>query len=153
MIECDAAVVAFVASTGEVLLIKRAEVEGDPWSGQIALPGGHREPGETCEQAARREAYEEVGVSPKELKFLGMFSPHNRPVKVAAFMCCSERFEPVVSPGEISRAFWFSLSLINDSENYVEYDGEVIWGMTLRILKALKRDPRVLECQKGNDSS
>ena len=39
------AAVAIVLRQGdpglEFLLIKRAEREGDPWSGQVALPGGH----------------------------------------------------------------------------------------------------------------
>ena len=27
----------------ELLLMRRAESEGDPWSGQVSLPGGHAE--------------------------------------------------------------------------------------------------------------
>ncbi|HEY9478577.1 MAG TPA: hypothetical protein VIP79_00745, partial [Gemmatimonadaceae bacterium] len=33
------------ANEPELLMIKRAVYEGDPWSGHIALPGGRREPG------------------------------------------------------------------------------------------------------------
>ena len=46
----------------EVLLIRRAARRGDPWTGHIALPGGHREvtDADDC-AAAAREAQEEVG--------------------------------------------------------------------------------------------
>jgi len=47
----------------EVLLIRRAEAEGDPWSGQMALPGGRREPQDDDLLAtAVRESWEETGV-------------------------------------------------------------------------------------------
>ena len=47
----------------EVLLIKRAESERDPWSGHMALPGGRREPGDPdLAGTAIRETAEETGV-------------------------------------------------------------------------------------------
>src|SRR5690606_40974634 len=47
----------------ELLLIKRAEYESDPWSGHIALPGGQREPHDPDLVAtAFRETGEETGV-------------------------------------------------------------------------------------------
>ena len=49
----------------EVLLMKRAEREGDRWSGQIGLPGGHEEEADQdLVETARRESREEVGVDP-----------------------------------------------------------------------------------------
>eukprot|EP00241_Pyramimonas_parkeae_P005493 CAMPEP_0114255376 /NCGR_PEP_ID=MMETSP0058-20121206/17521_1 /TAXON_ID=36894 /ORGANISM="Pyramimonas parkeae, CCMP726" /LENGTH=374 /DNA_ID=CAMNT_0001369741 /DNA_START=440 /DNA_END=1564 /DNA_ORIENTATION=- len=51
------------ASAGvEVLLLKRAIRAGDPWSGNVCLPGGHVDEGETLEQAALRETQEETGL-------------------------------------------------------------------------------------------
>lgn len=61
------AAVAIVLRDGrqgiEVLLIKRATRAGDPWSGDMAFPGGKREPGDVdnC-AAARRETAEETGL-------------------------------------------------------------------------------------------
>ena len=57
-----------------VLLIRRAEREGDPWSGQVAFPGGMVSVAdESFEATARRETLEEVGIdlSPKTAAFLG----------------------------------------------------------------------------------
>ncbi|MFQ5575579.1 MAG: NUDIX hydrolase [Anaerolineae bacterium] len=54
-------------------LIRRPEYNG-VHSGQIALPGGAREPNETRQQTALREAFEEIGVLPQELTVLGALS-------------------------------------------------------------------------------
>lgn len=44
-------------------------------TGQVSLPGGRLEPGESIEQAALREAYEEVAVLPSEVEVLGRLTP------------------------------------------------------------------------------
>ena len=50
--------------TLEFLMIKRADYEGDPWSGHVALPGGRHEQGDpTLEATAIRETWEETGCS------------------------------------------------------------------------------------------
>ena len=47
----------------EILFIRRAEHPHDPWSGQMAFPGGRAEPGEEDLRAtAVRETAEEIGV-------------------------------------------------------------------------------------------
>src|SRR5207253_2021742 len=47
----------------ELLMIKRAEHEGDPWSGHVALPGGRMDPRDRdLEQTAVRETWEETGI-------------------------------------------------------------------------------------------
>ena len=46
-----------------ILLIRRADRSGDPWSGHMALPGGRREPSDSDLAAtAIREVAEEVGI-------------------------------------------------------------------------------------------
>lgn len=50
----------------EVLLMKRSERVGDPWSGQISLPGGHSNPEDAdLVETARREILEEMGLELK----------------------------------------------------------------------------------------
>ena len=51
------------AAAVELLMIKRATYEGDPWSGHVALPGGRQEPGDSSlEETAVRETREETAV-------------------------------------------------------------------------------------------
>src|SRR2546430_16517061 len=52
----------------QTLLVQRAEREGDPWSGQIGLPGGQVKQGdETPGAALHREVEEEVGIKLEEV--------------------------------------------------------------------------------------
>src|SRR5262245_13774932 len=46
----------------EILFIRRAEKDGDPWSGQMGFPGGRAEPDEELGMTAVRETFEETGI-------------------------------------------------------------------------------------------
>jgi 8-oxo-dGTP pyrophosphatase MutT (NUDIX family) len=61
-------------------LMRRTQVEGDVHSGQISLPGGRIEPGETAQRAALRETHEEIGVPPDRVHVIGRLSSHWIPV-------------------------------------------------------------------------
>ena len=67
-------------------MIKRAEREGDPWSGHMAFPGGRKDPGDRNGFAcAVRETEEEVGLQLGDgdkcigrLSEVNAMSPHSR---------------------------------------------------------------------------
>lgn len=150
--QSNAAVAVVVSEKGEVLLIRRAERVGDPWSGQVAFPGGRIRPGETPLGCALREFEEEVGVSSSVLKLLfdlDVVSPANRAeIKVKPFVFSTpSRFEVRPNPNEVAEARWFPLDgfekssfRVNDRvvEAYLVGDW-VVWGMSKRILDALFR--------------
>ena len=128
------AAVALILNGNKFLLIKRADQEGDPWSGQMALPGGHRENGETCEQAAIRETMEETGLSVTVNRLLGLYHTLNGHVSVAAYECISSTTE-VHPDNEISQYFWSSeKDLLLDNETY-RFGNYVVFGLTYRILR------------------
>lgn len=62
----------FGSRDSEVLLIRRAERVGDPWSGHMAFPGGHQEPADPDSYTtAVRETREEIGLDLREHEYLG----------------------------------------------------------------------------------
>jgi 8-oxo-dGTP diphosphatase len=127
------AAVALIIRENKFLLIKRAEQDKDPWSGQMALPGGHREIGETCEKAAIRETLEEVGIPIHIDQFLGIYHTLNMHVSVAAFKCRASTSDVHID-SEVSRYFWVSeKDLIKEDETY-KFGDYIIFGLTYRIL-------------------
>ena len=143
----------------EVLLIERAEREGDPWSGHMAFPGGRTEPADDSSRAtALRETYEEVGVDLTPAEYLGQLdgvagNPGNRPrLVVAAHAFLLEANQPfALDRNEVRSAFWVPLVEMLDASRRVEYThpyrpearfpgilvGEpgrhVVWGLTYRF--------------------
>jgi len=143
--------------TLEVLFMKRAERAGDPWSGQMALPGGHVEPYDaSVEAAARRETFEEVGLDLTEDMLLGRLSDISggrlRTFELA--VCPLVYYHPGPGPlthnYEVADTVWVPLACFADPGNieayYFPLDPErrafscfnhgpyTIWGLTYRIL-------------------
>jgi len=144
----------------EVLLIKRADSERDPWSGHIALPGGRRDDDDgTLLLTAIRETMEEVGIDLERkacllgrLDAVGPASPRLPPLMVTPFVfgITSEAGAYVASP-EVAEVFWVPVrELISpDSRSTVEIPlpggprefpcyrlaGQVIWGLTYRMIE------------------
>lgn len=141
----------------QILLIERIRREGDPWSGQIALPGGMRDSEDTSlSETARRESMEEVSIDLDtaclSLGRLHQIRPANAPQLLVFPFVYSLRKEAVVEEGEEVRdAFWASLSRLRQSKTTKKVEarghelvvpaflhGEgVIWGLTYRIITAL----------------
>ncbi|MCP4161690.1 MAG: NUDIX domain-containing protein [Deltaproteobacteria bacterium] len=100
-----------------ILMIKRGE---HPFMNDWALPGGFIKPGETVEQTAHRELYEEAGVSNIELSQLGMFSQPKRDprgwVISCAFVGHVEKENTPLNFGEDAiDAQWFELQFKADT--------------------------------------
>lgn len=144
----------------ELLLIRRADLPGDPWSGHVALPGGRRAPDDSDLFAtACRETEEEVGVPVARVgRFLGALdelapsSPRLPPILVAPFVVeVPPDTAALPAPREVQAAFWLPLDVLRDSsvasEILIETNGArrrfpsvvygdyVIWGLTYRILR------------------
>ena len=92
-----------------MLLIRRAEREGDPWSGHMAFPGGHIEAGESPLEAAIRETEEEVGLSlTRHSTLLGPLPPAHaqaraRRVDMAIYPFVFEASEALPRPAQQGR--------------------------------------------------
>lgn len=152
--------------TLELLMIQRAEKEGDPWSGHMALPGGRQEPGDaTLLATALRETREEVGVVVPESRVLGGLD-ELRPARKRRFHITILPFVaavpvetcPIPDPSEVDTAVWVPLSHLASDEAVdhvlIELEGEsfslpaltyqeyVIWGLTHRILTGFMRIAR-----------
>ncbi|HKC47745.1 MAG TPA: CoA pyrophosphatase [Gemmatimonadales bacterium] len=141
----------------EALFIKRAARVGDPWSGQVALPGGRYEPEDgDLLHTAIRETREETGVDLSGAERLGVLddlyprTPTLPPVRVRPFVFTIAAAPPLVASDEVERAFWIPLARLaepgvrrdvklivrGEPRIFPAYDlgDDVIWGMTERIL-------------------
>jgi 8-oxo-dGTP pyrophosphatase MutT (NUDIX family) len=136
----------------ELLFIKRAEREGDPWSGHIAFPGGKREPGDpTLLDTAMRETREEVGIElPTEALLTRMrdIVGHTNGFRVAHYVFAPET-AATTGNAEVASVMWVPLESIAAGEGAGTYRfvrGEAsidlpclrwgdytLWGMTYRM--------------------
>jgi 8-oxo-dGTP pyrophosphatase MutT (NUDIX family) len=157
----EAAVALIVGSDPDaILVIRRAERSGDPWSGHMGLPGGRRDPrDEHLLATAIRETSEEVGIQLSSRQLLGTLddvaprSQTQAPVFARPFVF-GVTGHPTPQPNEeVSAARWVPLSVLTDpanlrdlelviggvARNFPAYhlsDGTV-WGMTERMLTSL----------------
>lgn len=141
----------------QTLLVRRAEREGDPWSGQIGLPGGRvKHAFETPRAALHREVEEEVGIKLEEvgveLGSLSVGHPMRRIEMRVQPWVYGLSTKPKVSIGsEIADSFWVNLlelpskrkisdiTIRNQSWSVESYfvEGKVVWGFTYRVLTEL----------------
>jgi 8-oxo-dGTP pyrophosphatase MutT (NUDIX family) len=146
----------------ELLFIRRAEHERDPWSGQIGFPGGRAEPRDASHDAtAVRETLEETGLDlARDGERLGALDDvqamaRGRPVDLVIaprVFRLLERLEGAPSH-EVVSLHWLTLDRLLDSgtcgtfsyahEGYVlelpclRVDELVIWGLTYRMFQNL----------------
>ena len=145
-----------------LLLIERARREGDPWSGDLAFPGGRLEPGDADERAAaEREMAEEVGLDLAAARFLGRLDDMSAsllPITVAAFVYVAESAAlPALSlSDEVTEAFWVPLPHLFDRRRLREHrlrrgsaehrfpaldllgpGRPLLWGLSYRFTRSL----------------
>jgi len=144
----------------EALFIHRAERAGDTWSGQIAFPGGRREPSDSdLRVTAIRETHEEIGVDLASAEPLGVLddmyprTPVLPPVVVRPFVFGLLERPATTLSDEVQDAFWVPFAALAapgvSREVTIHHRGatrimpayvvgdHTIWGMTERILSNL----------------
>ncbi len=125
--------------------------------GQIAFPGGGRDPGEDEWEAALREAEEEIGVDPGRVVQLGYLDEIYAEVSDYRIQPCvgvlPHPFEPRPNPDEIDDVFSIPILQFTDvrviEERVVEWQGQErqirvyhvgrhpVWGLTARMIQNL----------------
>ena len=136
----------------ELFLVKRAEASGDPWSGDMAFPGGKKTAMDVdiCD-AVRREVMEETGITLDDMRFLGAMEVERSSVRpgkeVLPLVFEVDEKPPVILNYELTKAFWASLNDMKKTQTrtYVKgwdsevfrVEGEVVWGMTYRMLQRI----------------
>ena len=158
----------------ELLLIRRAERPGDPWSGHMALPGGRTDPADAGPAAtAARETHEEVGIDLRGARMVGaldVLTPvggRAPRIVVSPFVFAVPPGTPASTSAEVALALWVPLEELSRPGCATEYlyemgdgtvmrfpaygaRGHLVWGMTHRILTgfldlyALAADARYL---------
>ncbi len=144
------------AGHAHIVLTVRAETLGRH-SGQVSLPGGVIEPGEACEQAALREAHEEISLPSAGIEILGVLSPIDIPVsgfRLHPVVGASDRAPALVAAdGEVARILEVPVDALLARGSVVmterERDGrrlrvpafrigdDEIWGATAMVLAEL----------------
>jgi len=157
----EAAVALILVPAGsnlEMLFIKRAEQPGDPWSGQMGLPGGRRETtdGDLLDTVVR-ETMEETSVPLSRAELLGELDDLFPNIKVLPKVIVRPfvfglAARPEIHPSEeVAGHVWVSLPDLRSSESRTDVavrdqrmlvdafvvGDHVIWGMTHRIVTPL----------------
>lgn len=155
-----AALLAPAATGVELLLIRRSERASDPWSGHMALPGGHFQTDDADLLAtATRETLEEIGVDLRARgELLGRLDDLS-PAGVAAdlsvrpYVFAVEARPTLVNNHEVDSMAWADLGELASGLHETEYElthgaqrrrfpgfkvgGHVVWGLTYRVVRLL----------------
>ncbi len=146
----------------QVFLIRRADKDGDPWSGHMAFPGGRVEATDRdLEHTARRETLEETELVITSEDCIGRIDDvqgRSRGRSIGLVISCfvfqidADRGERPVGNYEVASTHWVPLSWFSDSTRFLHYyppkphgdvypgmrigdhEREILWGLTYRFM-------------------
>ena len=155
-----AAVAVVLSDDGDpaLLFIRRQVRAGDPWSGQMAFPGGFRAADdEPVFLTARRETLEETGLDLGMSRFLGALddisprTPFLPPLVVTPHVFLVPNRAPVTPGAEAEEVLWIAVRDLVDPDNQtacavplptgardfpaIRVGSRVVWGLTERIIR------------------
>ena len=152
--DADAAVALLlkpVSHVLKILFVKRVENPADPWSGQMALPGGKRDAkDQNLKQTVVRETLEETNIKLLDrCRFLGVMealrSTQRPEMKILPFVVLLKHDPSIKLNEELEGFVWISLKDLLQHKGIVKFSfGEfcayivgntIIWGLTYRILE------------------
>jgi 8-oxo-dGTP pyrophosphatase MutT (NUDIX family) len=147
-----------------ILLMRRAERAGDPWSGHVSFPGGRVDPSdESTRGAALRELEEETGISAStELRPIGRLSDlltrehgRNRPMVVSPYVYRTPHALVLEPSHEAAKLWWEPIAHFVAPERRqrmvwrvaglplrvpaVELSDARLWGLSLMMADELAR--------------
>ncbi|OED50976.1 hypothetical protein ACH42_00455 [Endozoicomonas sp. (ex Bugula neritina AB1)] len=146
-----------------LLMIQRATVEGDPWSGQMAFPGGKQDTHDPHITAtALREAKEELAIGSEHLQRIGRLSdilarPYRRmkrPMVVTPLVFEAVSDFTFTANHEVADALWVPVRLFSPENRdrlvwqkhgvkihlpCYHYKDKTIWGLSLMMIDELNR--------------
>ena len=150
-----------------VLLIHRPDTMRSH-AGQAAFPGGKLDPGEDAVTAALREANEELGIHPRDVRVIGVSDPFRTRTgfDITPVLAVVPPDLPLVpSPDEVADWFEPPLTFVLDPANRVPrtvdwegaqrtyfeivWQGHRIWGVTAAIIGNLSRRMALTESFDG----
>lgn len=91
-----------------------------PVGGQWCLPGGHIEPGETGEQAAVREAYEEAGLTVEPLRKVWDWTKPDNTLRLHWYLVRAHTFDVRLHPREACDYRWLTLGQIRHQPDIID---------------------------------
>lgn len=146
----------------ELLFIQRARRAGDPWSGDMAFPGGRMQPEDGTPRAtAERETLEETGVDlirhgRFQARLSDLVTRHHslwRPMVVTPYVYQWQQTQAFALNHEVEQVVWVPLDYLAAKENQsslpwrtplgtvnfpcCRYQGHCIWGLSYSMLQEL----------------
>jgi 8-oxo-dGTP pyrophosphatase MutT (NUDIX family) len=140
----------------QMMIIRRAQHESDPWSGDLAFPGGKVDPGDaTAKAAAERETLEEVGLDLSAVEYLGQLDDLPGaflPVRVSCFAYFLPNPVNFRLNHEVADYQWLPLERFHEQERHSRMafpfrgrtttqpvvdlidEAPVLWGITHRLI-------------------